>query len=156
MRGFKFLTAAVMTSSVFWDITPVVLWKSVYVSEEYVSSIFRVKEWANQETSIKPLQEELTGFLFGLFLYLENGGNTFLQNICWLLTDYKTLYTKDRTLHTTSKLVSTIYPTKNSWVSWRNTEVLTQITENNTNTKSESHKTSNMTYGADKWNTELV
>jgi hypothetical protein len=49
---FDVLTAVVMKSSVFWDIRPYSLLKAD-VSEEHVASIFRVKEQAKQETSVK-------------------------------------------------------------------------------------------------------
>jgi hypothetical protein len=42
--GFEVLTAVVMRSSVFWDITPRSRWKSTDVSEEHVAFIFRVEE----------------------------------------------------------------------------------------------------------------
>jgi hypothetical protein len=32
------------------------------------------------------------GFLLGLFFDLEDGGNIFLQNVGYLLTDYTALY----------------------------------------------------------------
>jgi hypothetical protein len=41
-----------MNSSVFWDITPWVRWKSTDVPEEHIASIFRVEEQAKQETSM--------------------------------------------------------------------------------------------------------
>jgi hypothetical protein len=40
--GFEVLTAVVMKSSVFWDITPLVCLKSTDVSEEHVTSIFNL------------------------------------------------------------------------------------------------------------------
>jgi hypothetical protein len=41
--GFEVLTAVVMTSYIFWDITPCSLLNSS-ILEEYVVSIFRVEE----------------------------------------------------------------------------------------------------------------
>jgi hypothetical protein len=42
--GFEVLTAVVMRSSVFWDITPCSPLKATDVSEEHVASIFRVED----------------------------------------------------------------------------------------------------------------
>jgi hypothetical protein len=42
--GFEALTAVVMKSSIFWDITPCTLLKSIDISEEHVAFIFRVEE----------------------------------------------------------------------------------------------------------------
>jgi hypothetical protein len=39
-------------SSVFWDITPCIPLKITEVSEEYVTSMFRVEEYTKQETSM--------------------------------------------------------------------------------------------------------
>jgi hypothetical protein len=38
---------------IFWDITPFSLFKSTDVSENYVASIFMIKEYRKQETSVK-------------------------------------------------------------------------------------------------------
>jgi hypothetical protein len=47
---------------------------------EYVTSIFTVKEQAQQETSMKQVASRaLAGFLLVLFLYLEDEGDKFLQ-----------------------------------------------------------------------------
>jgi hypothetical protein len=48
--GFEVLTAVVMKSSVFWDITPCSPSKANQCSEEHVASIFRVEEYVEQET----------------------------------------------------------------------------------------------------------
>jgi hypothetical protein len=37
------LAAVIMKISVFWDITPLALWKSTDVSEEHIASTFRIK-----------------------------------------------------------------------------------------------------------------
>jgi hypothetical protein len=42
-----------MKSSVFWVIAPCSPSKSTNVSEEHVASIFRVEEYAKQDTSMK-------------------------------------------------------------------------------------------------------
>jgi hypothetical protein len=42
--GFEILTAVVMKSAIFWDITPCSPLKVNNVSEEHVISIFRVTE----------------------------------------------------------------------------------------------------------------
>jgi hypothetical protein len=51
--GFEVLTAVVMKSTIFWDTTPYSSWKLADVSEEYIASIFKVEEWAKQETGMK-------------------------------------------------------------------------------------------------------
>jgi hypothetical protein len=51
--------------------------------DEYVTSIFTVKEQAQQETSMKQVASRaLAGFLHGLFFYLEDEGDMFPQKIC--------------------------------------------------------------------------
>jgi hypothetical protein len=42
--GFEVLTAVLMKTSVFWSITPCIPSKVIDVSEEYVTSIFRVED----------------------------------------------------------------------------------------------------------------
>jgi hypothetical protein len=42
--GFEVITAVVMKCPIFWDITPCSPLKVTDVSEEHVSSIFKVKE----------------------------------------------------------------------------------------------------------------
>jgi hypothetical protein len=42
--GFQVLTAVVMKSTIFWDITQCSPLKSTDVSEEHIASIFSVKE----------------------------------------------------------------------------------------------------------------
>jgi hypothetical protein len=42
--GFKVLTAVVMKTTIFWDISPCSPLKSTGVSEEHIASIFRVEE----------------------------------------------------------------------------------------------------------------
>jgi hypothetical protein len=53
--GFEVLTAGVMRSYVFWDITPCSPLEVSNVSEENVASIFRVEECVKQESTIKEL-----------------------------------------------------------------------------------------------------
>jgi hypothetical protein len=50
------------------------------VLEDHVGPIFRVEEYAKHETSAKQVAIR-PGFLLGLFLDLENGGDTFLRNV---------------------------------------------------------------------------
>jgi hypothetical protein len=76
------LTAAVMKSSVSWDtrITPYSLVK--------FSGLFA----RNQHQAD-------TDLLHGLFFGSEDGGELFLRNVCWLSTEYTTLYPSiERTL----------------------------------------------------------
>jgi hypothetical protein len=42
-----------MKSTIFWDIKPLVRWKSTDVSQEHFGSILSIKEYAKQETSVK-------------------------------------------------------------------------------------------------------
>jgi hypothetical protein len=61
------------------------------VSEEHVTSIFRVKEQDKQQNSwICHLLS--CCFLLDLFLDPEVRGNIFLQNVGWLSTGYTALY----------------------------------------------------------------
>jgi hypothetical protein len=61
--GFEVLTAVVMKSSIFWDITP-----------------------CNRATYFH------AGFLLGLFFDPEHGGDMFLRNVGCLSMDYTKLY----------------------------------------------------------------
>jgi hypothetical protein len=84
-----------MKSSIFWD---VVRLKSPDVSKEYVASILRVEEWAEQETSLKAGGKQSregsaqallatcfhAGFLLGSSFPSEDGSDMFLWNIGWL------------------------------------------------------------------------
>jgi hypothetical protein len=54
---------------------------SADVSEEHIASIFRVKEQAKQETSVKAGGKHHAGFFLGLFLDPEDRGNMFLRNV---------------------------------------------------------------------------
>jgi hypothetical protein len=54
-------------------------WKSTEVSEEYTASIFSVEECANQL---------LAGFLLGLLLNPNDGGDMFLQTFGLRSLDY--------------------------------------------------------------------
>jgi hypothetical protein len=42
-----------LKSYIFWDITRVACWKSTEVSEEHVTSIFRIEEYAKEENNMK-------------------------------------------------------------------------------------------------------
>jgi hypothetical protein len=57
--GSEFLTAVVMESSIFWDITPC-----------------RISQAASRKSSVSYLL--YVGFLLGLFFDSENGGEMFL------------------------------------------------------------------------------
>jgi hypothetical protein len=75
--------------TIFWDITSC---RPKKVSRSF-GGTFRVrfqkpgwKKVANLSTSFH------IGFLLGLFIKSENGDHMFLQNFCWLSTNYTTLY----------------------------------------------------------------
>jgi hypothetical protein len=55
------------------------------VSEEYIASIFRVEEYAAQETSVKASGKKWSS---------EDGGDMFLRNVCWHSADYTALYSR--------------------------------------------------------------
>jgi hypothetical protein len=59
--GFEVLTAIVMKSAIFWDIMP-----CAQLEVTLLATYFHA------------------GILFGLFLDLEDGGDTFLRNVGWL------------------------------------------------------------------------
>jgi hypothetical protein len=65
-----------------WRVLSSVRLKSTDVSEEHVASIFRIEEYAEQETSIKA----------GSCFDPEDGGDLFLSNVGWLSTGYTALY----------------------------------------------------------------
>jgi hypothetical protein len=71
-----------------------VRWKSTDVSEEYVAHIFGVEEKAEQETNVKAKckQRFRAGLFLGLHFNPDDGDDMFLQNVCWLSTDYTALY----------------------------------------------------------------
>jgi hypothetical protein len=59
-----------------------VRWKSTDVAEEHVASIFRVEEWAKQETGLALLATNFhAGFLLGLSFEPEDGSDMFLRNV---------------------------------------------------------------------------
>jgi hypothetical protein len=76
--GFEVLTAVVMKSAIFWDLT--------------LCSPLRVNWRVGGTYSLHLLATCFhTGFLLGLFFYPEDGGDMFLRNVGWLSTDYTTL-----------------------------------------------------------------
>jgi hypothetical protein len=76
------LTAVVMKSSIFWDITP--------CSPVKVNPRFGGKYFHLQDRRISLLATCFhDGFLLNLFFQLEDGGDIFLRNVCWLSTNYK-------------------------------------------------------------------
>jgi hypothetical protein len=62
----------------------VVGWKSTYVSEEHITSIFRDEE-VKQESLIDVC---FMSYFLSLFFDPENVGEMFLRNDSWLSTDY--------------------------------------------------------------------
>jgi hypothetical protein len=57
VHTFQFDDGHVLVS---WDTTRVARWKSTDVSEEYIASIFRIQEWAKQETNTKRVTRKRT------------------------------------------------------------------------------------------------
>jgi hypothetical protein len=56
---------------------------STDVSEEHIASIFRFKEYAVRETSVKAMLTTCShaGFSLGLFFDPEDGGDMFFRNV---------------------------------------------------------------------------
>jgi hypothetical protein len=84
------LTAVVMKSCIFWDMTPCSPLK-IDVSEEHIAYIFRAEEQTEQETSSACYLCQV-GFLLGLLFDPDDDGEIFLRNVGRLTTDYMALY----------------------------------------------------------------
>jgi hypothetical protein len=81
---FQVFTAVIMKNSGFWNATPYNLVK-VHVRVERTNSAYRLR---------------LTGYVHGLFLYLEYGGHNFLRNIGKLTEQTERYYLlEDSNLH---------------------------------------------------------
>jgi hypothetical protein len=78
--GFEVLTAVVMKSSIFWDITQCNPFKVNRSFRKNISPIFGVEEKANQETSVLATCFHVSFFL-GLIFDPEDGGDMFLRNV---------------------------------------------------------------------------
>jgi hypothetical protein len=76
--GFEVLTAVVMKSPIFWDITPCSPLKVNRSSKEHVASIFRVEETGMKEVERSALYLLHAAFLLGLFFDHECGGDMFV------------------------------------------------------------------------------
>jgi hypothetical protein len=77
--GFEVLTAAVMKSTIFWDITPC---SSLKVNRRFgatYASVFRAKELAELETSVKEGGKQSSAEQ-SLYFDPEDGGDVFLRN----------------------------------------------------------------------------
>jgi hypothetical protein len=59
---FEVLTAVVMKSSIFWDITPCSMLKSTDVSEKLIASIFRVEK-AERDSGVKECCKKIVLFM---------------------------------------------------------------------------------------------
>jgi hypothetical protein len=67
-----------LKSTVFWVVMPHSSETAQHFGEN-ITSIFRVKEQAKHETSRS--RRQAAGFLLGLLLKPEDGGDMFLQNV---------------------------------------------------------------------------
>jgi hypothetical protein len=61
MNGFEVLTAVIMKSPIFWDITPCMPLKVNRLSEEYVTSIFKIEGKAMPETNMQQEASKVHG-----------------------------------------------------------------------------------------------
>jgi hypothetical protein len=61
--------------------------KSTDVSQEPITSVFRVEKYPSRKSEINSLLLVVC-FLFGLLFDSEDGGDTLLRNICGLLLNY--------------------------------------------------------------------
>jgi hypothetical protein len=87
------LIAVVMKSSIFWDITPCSPMKAYRsFGGIYHVSFSGLKSKQNKRSSTPFLFR--VGFLIALLFNPEDGGDMFLRNVRWLLTDYTVLYLK--------------------------------------------------------------
>jgi hypothetical protein len=51
---FEIVTVVALKSYIFWDIMPCIIWReSTDILEEHITSIFRVKKQAQQESTMK-------------------------------------------------------------------------------------------------------
>jgi hypothetical protein len=84
--GFEILTAVVMKSAIFWDITP---YNPLKVSQR-LGGTYRLhlqgRRITEKETGVKAGGKQLcaacqAGFLLGLFFDTEDGGDMFLLNV---------------------------------------------------------------------------
>jgi hypothetical protein len=81
LLGFNFLTAVVMKSSIFWDITRCNLLK---INTRFGGNIFAF--------IFRACYLPLSAFLLGLFFNSEDGGEMFIRNVHWFWKDYTSLY----------------------------------------------------------------
>jgi hypothetical protein len=73
--GSEVLSAVVMKTSIFYDLTP------CSPLQEHVASIIRVGDYLHHAS-----------FLLGSFFHPEDGGDKFLRNVGRLSTDYMVLH----------------------------------------------------------------
>jgi hypothetical protein len=92
---FEVLTAVVMKSSIFRDITQ----RSPLKVNQYFGGIYRLHSQVPKKSQARKKSESRwqvklssAGFLLGLFFYPEDGGDMSLRNIGLLSTDYTALY----------------------------------------------------------------
>jgi hypothetical protein len=87
--GFEVLTAVVVKSSVFWDIT---LCSPLQVNQRFGGTCFLFLQ--GERISQARHQCEVGGkqTFHDLFYNLKDGGNIFLENVGWLSVNYTALY----------------------------------------------------------------
>jgi hypothetical protein len=104
--GFKVLTAVVMESTIFWDITPC---SPLKVNGRFGGTYHlylqgrRIRE-ARNSVIAGDKQSFHDGFLLGLFFDSDDGADIFLRKVAWLSTDYMALYPRKQ--YTLLKLFS--------------------------------------------------
>jgi hypothetical protein len=84
-----------MKSSIFWDVTCVVCWKSTDTSDNTSCPPSRLKSKPSRETSMKLAGSKQAMAMFtckGLLFKPDDGHDTYLWNVHWLSMDYITLY----------------------------------------------------------------
>jgi hypothetical protein len=98
--GFEVLTAVVMKSTIFWDITPC---SPLSIHRRFGGTYRFHLQGRKNKFSNKPAWKQVAssfhaGLLLNLFFDPEDGGNMFLRNVGWPSTDYTALRPEDGNL----------------------------------------------------------